>query len=534
MRGSLGKRIVLGVVGIAGGTVALASAGTWLTTRHVLEGAVDKDLAAFCERVKQFEEMRSHPPEQRPPGDGRGPGDGRPPNGQAPPAPPAVVQPTGEVSASSAAISPPQPPQPPREGRRGRPFWLPLMHGDRGDGRFLFQLAEVGDGGARKILHATAGLPDGADLAADLPSPAPERWQRDLKLSDGRRVRVATMATKGPSRDKPEVLLASLAIDLEPTKAELVRLAWILGALVATASALSLGAALVLRRALIRPVRGLGDAIARLGPDDLTARLPGGTGPAELRGVVCRLNDLLARLEDAFRREQATLANIAHELRNPVAALRSTIEFRLPAAGEDERRALEPSLATVLRMQAMVSNLLLLARVESGAERLVTERMDLAALTIAVVEEWEGQAAGRGMSIACEPPETLPIDASPLHLRSILDNLIGNAVAHGSPDAVVEVSLRQDAGRVLLRVANPCPAGIDLERIGRPFQRGDPARSAPGHCGLGLALCRRLAALLGGDLRLEAEGGVFAATLVLAGEGTPAQPARTGDAAGPP
>lgn len=385
--GSLGKRIVLGVVGIAGGTVVLAAAATWIATGHVLFRAIDRDLATYVERVRQFEAMRSRPPSERPP---------EPPP-MPPPAPPAEVKPTEAKPADAKpadakpADAKPADGAPPRESRRRGPFWGPLVHGDR-DSRFLLQLVEV-QAGARRVLHASASLPEGSELAADLPDPPPPSLIRDLSLSDGRRVRVATVVAKGMSRDRSDaVVLASLAIDLEPTHAELRRLGWTLGALVLTASVLSLGAALVLRRALIHPVRALGDDIDRLGPDDLAARLPAHAGPAELRSVVSRLNDLLGRLEDAFRREQATLANIAHELRNPVAALRSTIEFRLPAAGEAERRTLEPSLATVLRMQAMVSNLLLLARVESGAERLATEPVDLAALAVEIAEEWEGRA----------------------------------------------------------------------------------------------------------------------------------------------
>lgn len=485
MRGSLGRRIVIAVVAVAGGTVAVASLGTWAASRAVLVGAVDRELASWCDRVADM--PPPPPPREGPPPEAKtDAGDGR----------------------SDPGATPPRT----HDGRR-RPPWFPGMRGDRGDGRVMFQAAAAAD---RRIMHASQSVPEGADLASDLAAGFTGRSIRDRILDDGRRVRIATVLAARPTVSGPaEQVLVSLAIDMEPLHGELGRLGWILASLVGVASVLALAAALALRRSLVHPVRALGDSIDRIGPDDLAARLPDDAGPAELRGVVARLNDLLGRLEGAFRREQATIASIAHELRNPVAALRSQIEFRLPAAEEAERAVLEPCLATVMRMQAMVSNLLLLARVESGTERLQPGPVDVTALAVEVAEEWEGRAAGRDITIAVAESPPVVLATSSFHLRCVLDNLIGNAVSHGAAAGRIAVSVEPDADGARCVVVNPVSEPIDLGRIGQPFQRGDVARSASGHCGLGLALSRRLAGLLGGRLDLACQSGEFRAAIAV-------------------
>jgi len=287
-----------------------------------------------------------------------------------------------------------------------------------------------------------------------------------------------------------------------------------LGAVWLVATALALGAGLALRRAVLRPLARLDCQLKRLRPDDLTTRLPESAGPSEVRTLVVRLNTLLGGLEEAFKREQATIANIAHELRTPVAGLRTEIEFRLLAAADPgELATLGSLLATVGRMQAMVGNILMLARIEAGRERLNSDRIDLVPQLTAAIERWEPRAMARGLEFAVELPEALELRTSAIHLDLVLDNLLGNAVAHGQAGSPIRVVLAATAGGAELLIRNACGSGIDIARLGMAFYRADDARSDGSHCGLGLALCRRIGGLLGARLELAAADGVFTARL---------------------
>ena len=326
------------------------------------------------------------------------------------------------------------------------------------------------------------------------------------------RVRVAALAVAQapPGSEGAEGgAIVLLGESLAGADAEQRRMAIGLSVLWLVATALAIAAAIALRRAVLRPLASLDAEVSRLRPDDLTARLAIGAAPDEVRSLVERLNAMLGGLEQAFRREQATIANIAHELRTPVAGLRSEIEFRLLASADPaEQAVLRGLLANVGRMQAMVGNILMLARIEAGREQLAAEAVDVAPLLEAVVERWEARAAARGQSIASSVAAGTVLNTSPVHLDVVLDNLLGNAVSHGDAG---EIAVALDGASVTVR--NPCRILPDPARLGTAFYRADEARSDGSHCGLGLALCRRISGLLRARLELSAADGVFTARL---------------------
>jgi signal transduction histidine kinase len=215
---------------------------------------------------------------------------------------------------------------------------------------------------------------------------------------------------------------------------------------------------------------------------------------------VVRINSLLDRLHEAFKREQTTIANIAHELRTPVTVLRTAIEFRQLAASDPaECKVLADCFRTVQRMQGVVSSLLLLAQLEAGKIALVRESIDVRELVDEGLANWHDRAAARGQHFKADLATTALLDTAPEHLQRVIDNLLGNAVAHAPEGAIIAVSLTANQ----FTVANPCGAGIDITQLGQIFYRADGARSVGDHVGLGLALCRRLLQLLGGRLELS-------------------------------
>ena len=326
-------------------------------------------------------------------------------------------------------------------------------------------------------------------------------------LSTGRLVRILVI---GMPESQHRIYLA---MDLDTPNLELVRLAWVLAGLWLAASVLAWLGATLIEPLLLLPLRRLSEEIDRIGPQDLAGRLPDTAGPDEVRGLVDRINLLLARLEAAFRREQTTIAHIAHELRTPVTVLRTALEFRLLAAQDPaETAVLKACFRTVERMQTVVSNLLLLARLEAGTVELEAEAIDLAHLVAEQVALWEPQAQARNQRFLMTVTEGRMLMTAPAHLRQILENLFGNAVAHSAPGTTIIIS---GDDRELV-IANPCTEIIDPEQLGRVFYRADSARSAGDHAGLGLALCRRLAVLLGGRLELGVSEGEFRARLIFA------------------
>lgn len=451
---SLSRRITIAVVGITAVVVLVAAVGLWLVARQVLLGEVDRDLRERVERTQRFDRMG-------------GPRRTRPPNAS-------------------------------------------------GDDPWLVQAFD--SNGA--LIGASPSTPAGIDLRGG-PGAVTQR------LPDGRRVRAITyeLSRPPPGLDPPPPpewtlggVRAVLALDLSGVDAELRRVGLILSGLWLAATLLAWFAAMALRRAILRPVAELTAAITRLGPSDLAARLPTATGPAEAQVLVGRLNTLLGQLEEAFRREQATISAIAHELRTPVAGLRTEIEFRLMAASDaQEQQTLHRLLETATRMQAMVGNILLLARLESGREHLDRTPTDVPVLLAVVLERWAGRCAARHLEVRVSAPETLILATSAVHLEIVLDNLIGNAASHASEGAPIGIELAGSVQGVRLTVVNACSIELDAAQLGTPFWRGDAARSDGDHSGLGLALGRRIARMLGGDLLVAAAAGRFSAMLTLTG-----------------
>jgi signal transduction histidine kinase len=384
----------------------------------------------------------------------------------------------------------------------------------------LLVLAD-GSGGE---LGRGPGTPEASGLAA-LATDGP-RDPFSARLADGRRVlarvdrlpatgvlaRIAGMDGAGTGSG----VLAVTATVVAGHAQELERLAWGLAGMWAIAVVLTWVGTRVLAGIALVPVDRLARAMARLGPDRLAERVPAPEA-VELAPVADRLNDLLDRVETAFRRERTTIAFLAHELRTPLAVLRATLEFRMLDGGAADGRLLSACLEQVARMQRMGDNLLVLARVESGSERIDRDPLDLAEVVRHALAAHQGAALARGVSWRARVPVDLVVVSSVVHLRLVAGNLVGNAAAHAPAGSEIEVDLRREGDRAVLTVRNPCAMACPAETLLRPFHRGG---GGEGHAGLGLALCDRIAPLLGARLAVEADGTAFTATLsVPLGEG---------------
>jgi len=350
-----------------------------------------------------------------------------------------------------------------------------------------------------------------------------------VTLPDGRPGRMVLLSLAARrdehARGRPAQITVALARTTFALDRTLARLGRLLVAVCAAAAAASAALLAWLVPAVLRPVGRVAAQIERLGEDDLSARVAAPDAPRELAPVVERLNALLARLEAAFERERAFSADVAHELRTPLAGLRTTLEVALsgkrdPASLEE---ALRDSLAITCQTHAMVENLLAMARCEAGQVRVARESVRLDELLRECWRPFGEAATGKGLKVEWQVEEPLAVETDREKLRLILGNLLDNAVTHADAGGRVRIAASRSDGDVAVVVANtgsrlgPGEAARAFER----FWRGDAARSDTGaHCGLGLTLSDRLARLLGASLEIQSvAGGEFVATLVLRGGG---------------
>jgi signal transduction histidine kinase len=368
-----------------------------------------------------------------------------------------------------------------------------------------------------------AWLDDGSTLAR-----SPSLAARDLRraplrgngpefsavtLPDGRRGRAVELRQPLRIEDGPRggpgpnrfvtVVVAQGTEDVEETLAAMSRWLWRLGLL-----ALVLGsAATVLAVARgVRPVRDLAAEIATRDENDLARALPR-TVPVELEPVVDKLADLFRRLSASFERERRFTSDVSHELRTPLAALRTILEV---AASRDRdaaayRAALADAKAVVEQTQALVQNLLMLARLDAHQVDIEQQELRLRPFVEDCWRAFAAQAENRRLTFSNDVRPAAAVVTDPEKLRIVMTNLLANAAEYTGNGGAIHV--REGRGDVVLEVVDtgpPIPEHV-LPRIFDRFARADNARSGGVHTGVGLALVRAICEVLG--LSVSAENG---------------------------
>lgn len=230
-------------------------------------------------------------------------------------------------------------------------------------------------------------------------------------------------------------------------------------------------------------------------------------------------------LRDVDRKKDEFLASLAHELRNPLAAMRSASDLLDAAAdGEDakawERRALARSVLgrQLSHLTRLVDDLLDLARVTSSRATLRREVVTLADVVEAALETTRPAVEARRHALSVRlPEEPVLVEADPVRLAQVLSNLLTNAAKYSPPGGRIELSAAADELEAVVRVTDD---GIglaprDLERVFGLFERGPGRAHAEDGLGVGLALSRRLAHLHGGSLTASSEGPGHGSTFTL-------------------
>ena len=280
-----------------------------------------------------------------------------------------------------------------------------------------------------------------------------------------------------------------------------LRIALIVGTVILILVALLV--ARVIARGVLAPVEAASRAAERIEHGDLSARVPVtsddefGTWAERFNRMAEALADTIGRLEAAEAQNRRFVADVAHELRTPLAALvaeASILREDLDALPVASRRAGELLVADVGRLRSLVDDLMEVSRFDARAEQIAVDTVDLGRLVRSVT------AARLPEAVLVLPEEPLVVDTDPRRLERILGNLLDNAREH-APGAAVEVSVEVGPEEIALVVADRGP-GVPADRLQRIFERfykADPSRHG-GSSGLGLAIAAEHAALLGGYL----------------------------------
>lgn len=252
----------------------------------------------------------------------------------------------------------------------------------------------------------------------------------------------------------------------------------------------------------VAPMRRLGRALAERQPQALHPLALDGT-TSEMAPMVNALNGLFERIGTLLESERRFTADAAHELRTPIAAIRAQAQVALGEA-DDARRthALKNTLEGCDRATRLVEQLLTLSRLEAVTAPAMAA-VDLSALTQRVVAELAPKALAKNQTLEFEAAEPCSVPGNETLLTVLVRNLVDNAVRYSPASAQVKVSVRQQAGRVVLSVEDSGPglAEADRNRLGERFFRV-PGSSESGS-GLGWSIVRRIAAVHRLDLQVE-------------------------------
>ena len=264
-------------------------------------------------------------------------------------------------------------------------------------------------------------------------------------------------------------------------------------------------AATVTKRGL-RPLSELTRSLQRVGPTHLHERAPPTRWPRELQPLAGAFDEMLDRLEDSFTRLSQFSADIAHELRTPIANIRGEAEVALtrPRSPNEYQEVIESNLGECERLSSIIDNLLFLARAEAAEGHIQCASMDASGEIAKIASFYETVAEEQKVTITCSGEGR--IYADPVLFGRAISNLVENALRFTPAGGSIQIAIETDSTESRISV-NDTGCGIAKEHLARVFDRFyrvDPSRSSVG-AGLGLALVKSITDLHGGCATVKSE-----------------------------
>jgi two-component system, OmpR family, heavy metal sensor histidine kinase CusS len=366
---------------------------------------------------------------------------------------------------------------------------------------YVFQVGTVGG----KTLFRSIGV-----RAGELPAP-------DARLTEASSpiYQSVNLYKLGPSRlascvipSPPRPLLIQAAATLAPNIRALQELMVIALTIGPLALACALGGGYWLARKALAPVDRMAVEAAEITSARLDRRLVEPVTEDEFSCLARTFNAMIARLQRSFEEIRRFTADAAHELRTPLAAMRTEAEVALcsPRSPERDGRVLEDLLEEIERLTRLVSHLLFLSREDTGIGARDFQPVHLDDVVRDVGEHMQVAAREKGVKLVVDLPELCQVSGDAHRLRQLFFNLLDNAIKYTPPDGKVTIEGKPSNGEAHVIVAD---TGIGIPADHLPyvfdrFYRVDPSRSPETDgSGLGLAICRSIAEAHGGRIEID-------------------------------
>ena len=330
------------------------------------------------------------------------------------------------------------------------------------------------------------------------------------RFANGAPLRLVTLPVLRFGRFTGELI--QVGTPLESTYMALREIVWVLWISLPLGLGLSVIFGYLLTRRSLKPVTDISSTAATLGSDDLSLRLPLPRANDELRRLATTFNDMLDRLDDAFKRLRRFTGDVSHELRTPLAVIRGEAEFALrkERSADDYRASLSTIVQESNHMTTIIEELLLLARAESKGVAMTwidSSAVEFISELVNVVQPIYDQKRIR-LHVINRARSRLAIN--PGYLSLALKNILINAAKHSAPGNRVEFEINQQDQNTIFTITD-FGEGIPQESIPYifdPFYRADTARNrAAGGSGIGLSLAMALAKLHGGTITVRSQPG---------------------------
>jgi signal transduction histidine kinase len=282
----------------------------------------------------------------------------------------------------------------------------------------------------------------------------------------------------------------------------------------------SIGVAWIVAGQVLKPIGRITDVARDIQATDLSRRINLEGPEDELKDLADTFDDMLGRLDDAFESQRQFIHEASHELRNPLAVIRTNLDVTLAdetASTDDLRHTARVVQKSTDRMARLVDDLLIYAR--KGSLSLERERVDVAAIVGEAADEFTASAEARDLALQCAAEPGLWVEGDRLALRQALANLLANAVRLSPAHTTIRLRAGRQSPWIWMAVEDEGPgvAERDQERIFQRFYRGDAqAGREAGRSGLGLTIVRQIAEAHGGQVKLESapdRGAAFAVWL---------------------
>jgi two-component system heavy metal sensor histidine kinase CusS len=258
----------------------------------------------------------------------------------------------------------------------------------------------------------------------------------------------------------------------------------------------------------LRPLTEMTRSFERIGPTHLNERVAAGGWPRELQPLAATFDAMLARLEDSFKRLSQFSADLAHELRTPIANMLGEAQVALTRdrSPAEYRETIESTIAECERLSGIVDNLLFVARVDAAREPIARKRFDARAAVEKIASFYQMIADDHHVAISCSGEGQ--IYADPALFERAVGNLVDNALRFTPANGSIQIALAQHATDFEVAVSDNGD-GIAPEHLPHVFDRFYRAESSRGSdgAGLGLALVKSIVDLHGGSARIQSEIG---------------------------